>query len=80
MIWYVVVINTLSFFLYGIDKYLAMKKKYRISEYRLLLLSFLGGSIGAILGMKIFHHKTKKISFWIWNILFLITYFVILYQ
>ena len=80
MIWYLIGINILTFLIYGLDKYLATKKTYRVSEYSLLVLSFFGGSLGAILGMKIFHHKTKKISFWILNILFLIIWIWILIE
>ena len=76
MIWYLIGINVLTFFMYGLDKYLAIKKLYRISEYSLLVLSCFGGGIGAILGMQIFHHKTRKISFWILNIVFLIIWII----
>lgn len=77
MIYYLVIINVIAFFIYGMDKHLAIKNKRRISEYHLLVLSFFGGSIGSILGMKVFHHKTKKIKFWVLNILF--TFLWILY-
>ena len=77
MVWYLIGINILSFLLYGFDKYLAKNRLYRISEYSLFVLSFFGGSIGSILGMTIFHHKTKKISFWILNIIFLIIWIYI---
>jgi uncharacterized membrane protein YsdA (DUF1294 family) len=49
--------------MFGLDKYFAIKHKYRISEKKLLLLSLIGGSLGAILGMNIFRHKTKKSKF-----------------
>lgn len=71
MIWYLIGINILSFLTYGIDKKLAQKKLYRISEYTLFVISFFGGSVGSLLGMKFFHHKTKKKIFWILNFLFL---------
>lgn len=77
MIWYLVGINVLTFLIYGVDKYLAKKKLYRISEYSLFVLSLLGGSLGALLGMKVFHHKTKKISFWILNIIFLVIWTIV---
>ncbi len=60
---YLIVINIIAFILYGVDKRKAKKGKWRISENTLLLIAILGGSIGAIFGMKIFHHKTKKSSF-----------------
>ena len=78
MVWYLIGINILSFLLYGFDKYLAKNRLYRISEYSLFVLSFFGGSIGSILGMTIFRHKTKKISFWILNIIFLFFWIYIL--
>ena len=80
MIWYLMGINVFAFFIYGIDKYLAIKNKYRVSEYSLFILSIAGGSIGAILGMKTFHHKTRKMSFWIVNFLTLIIWLLIIFQ
>jgi len=63
LILYVIGINILLMILFFIDKMNAINKKYRIPEITLLSLSFLGGSIGAIIGMFLFHHKTKKIKF-----------------
>ena len=60
---YLIGINCLAFILFGIDKYKAIKNQYRIPEKILLLTSMIGGSIGSILGMFIFHHKTKKLKF-----------------
>lgn len=76
--WYLLGINILAFLLYGLDKSLAKKKMYRVSEYSLLVVSFFGGSIGSLLGMKLFHHKTKKRLFWVLNILFTIMWIVYL--
>lgn len=78
MVWYLVGINIITFMIYGIDKYNAIHKKYRVSEYSLFSLSFFGGAIGAILGMRCFHHKTRKLLFWIVNILSLIGWIYIL--
>ena len=78
MVWYLVGINFITFMIYGIDKHNAIHKKYRVSEYSLFSLSFFGGSIGAILGMRCFHHKTRKLLFWIVNILSLIGWIYIL--
>ena len=61
--YYVVVINMASFFAYGVDKRKAKKNKWRIPERILILLAAVGGSIGALLGMSVFHHKTQKIKF-----------------
>lgn len=64
-------INLFAFALYGLDKFKAIHKKHRIPEKILFLVSLMGGSIGSLLGMIIFHHKTKHINFIILNILFL---------
>lgn len=57
------VINVITFFTYGIDKWKAKHGKWRISEATLLLLALLGGSFGAWLGMKAWHHKTMHLKF-----------------
>ena len=56
---YLAVINVVTFFMYGIDKWKAKKSRWRIREAALLGLAVLGGSIGAWLGMKVWHHKTQ---------------------
>ena len=58
-----IIINLITFLLYGIDKLKAKKGKWRISEVTLLLLAVIGGSIGAWLGIKIWHHKTLHKKF-----------------
>ena len=80
MIYYLIGINILAFIIYGIDKFNAIKKLYRVSEYSLFVLAIIGGSIGAILGMKVFHHKTRKPLFWIVNILSLIIWCLIIIE
>lgn len=57
--------SVLAFVLYGVDKRRARLGKWRIKESALLGISFLGGSVGALLGMKAFHHKTKHNYFWV---------------
>ncbi len=61
--YYFLAINAVAFIVYGIDKYKAKKAKWRISEATLLLLAVLGGSIGAWIGMKVWHHKTMHKKF-----------------
>ena len=61
--YYLLAINAVAFIMYGIDKYKAMKAKWRIPEATLLLLAVLGGSIGAWMGMKVWHHKTMHKKF-----------------
>ena len=67
-----IIINLITFLLYGTDKLKAKKGKWRISEATLLLLAAIGGSIGAWLGIKIWHHKTlhKKFKYGIPLIIF----------
>lgn len=60
---YLLVINVLALIFYGIDKQKAIHNKWRIKESTLLGLSLIGGSLGALLGMLVFHHKTKKPRF-----------------
>ena len=75
----IVIWNLIIMFIYGIDKYRARKNLWRISEKILILPAFLLGSIGAMLGMILFNHKTSKIKFrlfiplaFVINVLFLI--------
>ena len=61
--YYLLAINIVSLFLYGIDKYKAKKNKWRISEATLLMMAAIGGSIGAWAGMRLWHHKTMHKKF-----------------
>ena len=60
---YLVFVNVIAFLVYGVDKLKARKGHWRISEATLLLLAIVGGSIGAWLGMKAWHHKTMHLKF-----------------
>lgn len=59
----IVIINIVTFIIYGIDKYKAKKGKWRIPENSLIGLAIIGGSIGAYLGMRVWHHKTMHMKF-----------------
>ena len=61
--YYLIVINFVTFLVYGIDKVKAKRGSWRISEATLLILAVIGGSIGALLGMKVWHHKTLHKKF-----------------
>jgi uncharacterized membrane protein YsdA (DUF1294 family) len=88
LLYYLIAINVVTFFVYGIDKFKAASKrgqsqarlsfaerkqfrpkvnakksKWRIPEATLLMLAVIGGSIGAWLGMKVWHHKTLHKKF-----------------
>ena len=60
---WIVIINLAAFFLMGADKRRAVKGRWRVRERTLFLSAVLGGAPGALLGMRAFHHKTKKIAF-----------------
>lgn len=62
---YLLCVNLISFLAMFIDKQKAKKGSWRIKEFTLLILALIGGSIGGIAGMYIFHHKTKKARFYI---------------
>ena len=57
---YYLIINIIAFLLFFIDKRRAKKNKWRIPENQLFLAAFLGGGIGAMIGMNLFKHKTSK--------------------
>jgi len=57
------VVNIVAFVTYGFDKGLARREGRRIPEITLLTLAFVGGSLGAYAGMRVFRHKTLKGSF-----------------
>ena len=63
LLYYLIFINVVTFLVYGIDKWKAKQGSWRISEATLLILAAIGGSIGALLGMKIWHHKTMHKKF-----------------
>ena len=63
LLYYLIVINIVTFLVYGIDKWKAKQGSWRISEVSLLILAVIGGCIGALLGMKIWHHKTMHKKF-----------------
>lgn len=63
LIYYIIIINIISIFTMFIDKRKAQKDKWRIKENYIHLLSVLGAASGTIVGMLLFHHKTKKKKF-----------------
>ena len=76
---YIGVVSIIAFFLYMTDKIKAKVKIRRTKEKMLLGIGFLGGALGALLGMIVFNHKTNHLYFWIVNILGLIAHAAIFY-
>lgn len=60
---YLLGINVFAFIVYGMDKLKARKSRWRISEFTLLWIAAIGGSVGAWCGMKLWHHKTLHLKF-----------------
>ena len=79
LLYYLIAINIVTFFVYGIDKWKAKQGSWRISEATLLLLAVIGGSIGALSGMQIWHHKTMHLKFKYGRPLILMAQIVLIY-
>lgn len=77
--WHFVLINFVTILAYGADKRAAIKQQWRIPEYQLHLLEFLGGSPGAFVAQRLFRHKTKKASFQIFFLFVLAIQILIVY-
>ena len=77
--YYLIIINVISLLICYIDKFKAIHHKYRIPENILILISLIGGCFGFIIGMNLFHHKTKKTKFKL-VYLFVIIWGIILYK
>lgn len=61
--WWIGITGTVAFLLFGIDKRNAKRRTRRIPETVLLGVALLGGSLGALLGMQVFRHKTRHLKF-----------------
>ena len=62
---YILVISSITFAVMGYDKYMASKKQQRVPEIVLLFLALIGGAVGELMGMVVFHHKISKRKFYI---------------
>ena len=61
--WYFAIINVVAVIIYGWDKLCAIRKWWRGPELTLLLIAAMGGSVGALVAMRLFHHKTLHLKF-----------------
>ena len=75
---YLLILNLTAFFLMGIDKLCAIRNRQRIPERRLFLFAAIGGSVGALIGMHLFRHKTRHNSFVIGLPLILLCHFAMI--
>ena len=78
LIIYLIIINAAGFFSMGCDKQRARRHRWRTPESVLLTIAFIGGSFGSLLGMRIFHHKTKHKKFTILIPLFLVLHIALI--
>ncbi|SEW10150.1 Uncharacterized membrane protein YsdA, DUF1294 family [Chryseobacterium wanjuense] len=79
MFYLLLITNLITFATFAIDKWKAVKHKRRISELFLLTLTFLGGTVGAVLAMLIFKHKISKKSFLLKFVLIVSIQLIIIY-
>ena len=80
LILFLLITNLITFIVFGIDKRKAVKGRWRIPEKTLLLMGLVFGSVGQLLGMKVFRHKTNKWYFWFCGMLALAVQIVIIYK
>jgi uncharacterized membrane protein YsdA (DUF1294 family) len=76
---YVIAVTVVTFFYFGVDKMRSQVGDRRIRERTLWILCFIGGSLGGLLGMHFFRHKTKKLSFQTMLAVILMIQIIILY-
>lgn len=62
---YQLIINIITFLLMSIDKKRAKKDQWRIKESTFMILALLGGAVGVLLGIVVFHHKQSKKKFYL---------------
>jgi len=69
LIGYYLIINFVTFLVWGFDKFRAKTQQWRVPERVLFTLMMVGGAFGAMIGMQVFHHKTRKKLFWVIGLL-----------
>ena len=79
LLYYLIIINIVSLLAFGHDKQAAIKHQQRIRNRTLILLAVIGGSIGALAGMSIYHHKTKQAPFYVGIPLILVVQIIVVF-
>nr|WP_314499611.1 DUF1294 domain-containing protein [uncultured Chryseobacterium sp.] len=79
MLYILIILTFVTFITFGIDKRLAVRHRRRISESMLLILTFVGGTAGAVLAMMVFRHKISKKNFLLKIALIIALQFIITY-
>lgn len=79
ILYYLILINLVGFIIMGYDKHRAITRKWRVPEAHLFFIAIILGSLGSIIGMFLFHHKTKHLKFTIGMPLILLIQVIIIY-
>ena len=79
MLTYYMIINFMTFLVWGYDKFRATTQQWRVPEKSLFLLILLGGGAGALIGMTTFRHKTRKPQFKIISIVSITVHLILFY-
>ncbi|MBN1538369.1 MAG: DUF1294 domain-containing protein [Anaerolineales bacterium] len=80
MLTYYAFINVVTFVIWGIDKFKAEQRQWRIPERTLIALIIIGGAFGALAGMSLFRHKTRKTYFRVLGIVCSVIHAVLIFQ
>lgn len=80
ILFYLILINLIGIIIMAYDKRRAIKKKWRVPEAHLFFIALIFGSLGSIIGMYLFHHKTKHLKFTIGMPLILFIQVIISYK
>ncbi len=76
---YYLFINGITFLVWGFDKFRAKLQQWRIPENTLYALIILGGGVGALLGMIVFRHKTRKPKFKVFSVISIFIHIIIFF-
>ncbi|MBW6474584.1 MAG: DUF1294 domain-containing protein [Anaerolineaceae bacterium] len=79
MFLYYLVINVITFLVWGFDKLRAQLQQWRVPEKTLYVFIILGGGAGSLLGMTVFRHKTRKLKFKVISVVSVLVHIVIFF-